>query len=158
MTMKPIEALLNETKIYQIINPKLVQAPPDISIQRAIQLMQENKGRYMVVAENKKVVGIFTESDVAKKILGQKVDWQRPIRDVMTKETILLTPNDSVWTAMDLMSQHRFYHIPLVDQQQELCGILTVRSIVRFLSECYPTEVYNLPPNPNQVMRTVEGG
>ena len=158
MLTKPVDRLLNETKIYQVINPKLVQAPPDISVKRAIHMMQEHQGRYVVIASSKKVVGIFTESDVAQKILEKKIDWDRPVSDFMTKDPMVLTENDSVRMAMDMMGRHRFYHIPLVDKNQDLCGILTVRSIIRFLSECYPTEIYNLPPDPNQVMRTPEGG
>ena len=57
-----------------------------------------------------------------------------------------------------LMGEHRFYHIPLVDDRGELVNVISVRTLIRFLSEFYPTEVYNLPPRPDQVMRTPEGG
>jgi CBS domain-containing protein len=158
MPSKPVEQLLKEKKIYQIVNPRLVQAPPGISLKRAIEWMQENKSGYIVIAENKKVVGIFTETDVVRKVLEQNVDWERPVREFMTPVPFMLTLNDSVGRAIDLMGEHRFYHIPLVDEDQNLVNVISVRTIIRFLAECYPAEVLNLPPDPNQVMATPEGG
>jgi CBS domain-containing protein len=55
------------------------------------------------------------------------------------------------------MAERGFYHIPLVLNKQ-LTGILSVRTLIRFLAEFYPAEVYNLPPNPHQIMATPEGG
>lgn len=158
MPEKSVDALLKEKKISEIVNPRLVQAPPDISIQEAIRLMQENRSSYIVVAENKKTVGIFTETDVVRKILEQNVDWTRPIRDFMTSAPAMLHPEDTVAAAIDLMGQRRFYHIPLVNEKDELVNVISVRTIIRFLAELYPAEILNLPPTPDQVMETREGG
>ena len=155
---KPIDKLLREKKIYQIINPKLVQAPPTISLADAIRLMQANKASYLVVSERKKAIGIFTEVDVVRKVLGKDVDWNKPLREFMEPKPIVLNVKDSVGQAIDLMGEQRFYHIPLVDDRGELVNVISVRTLIRFLSEFYPTEVYNLPPRPDQVMRTPEGG
>ncbi len=155
---KPVETLLKEKKIYEIINPKLVQTQPDVSIKRAIAIMQESKSGYIVVAENEKVVGVFTETDVIRKVLNKDVDWNKPIRDFMTKKPSVLSPNDPVGKAMDLMGDNRFYHVPLVDAKGNLVNVLSVRTLIRFLAEFYPNEIFNLPPDPNQVMTSPEGG
>jgi CBS domain-containing protein len=158
MPSRPVDKLLKEKKISEVINPRLIQAPPDISVQRAVEYMRENESAYIVVAENKKVVGMFTESDVVQKILEKDVDWKKPIRDFMTKNPVVLRPIDTVGRAIDLMAERSVYHIPLVDQNQDLTGVLSVRTLIRFLAEFYPAEVYNLPPDPHQVMKTPEGG
>lgn len=159
MAAKPAVAeLLKKKKISEIINPRLVQGSPDISIERAIQTMQEFGAGYIVIAKNKKVLGIFTENDVAFKILGKDVDWDSPVSEFMTREPFVLHPEDSVGQAIDLMGQHRFYHIPLVDDDNKLVNVLSVRTLIRFLAEFYPTEVFNLPPDTSQVMETQEGG
>ena len=155
---KEVENLLEEKKIYQIINPRLVQAPPTISIKEAIQLMQDQRAGYIVIADKKKCVGIFTETDVLRKILEQDVDWNRPVRDFMTANPVCLQPEDSVGKAIEVMGKHRFYHIPLVNEKGELAQVISVRTLIRFLAEFYPAEVLNLPPDPNQVMKTPEGG
>ncbi|OGW87142.1 MAG: hypothetical protein A3C35_03120 [Omnitrophica bacterium RIFCSPHIGHO2_02_FULL_46_11] len=158
MPAKSVEAVLKAKKIFEITNPKLIQAPPEISIKAAIKLLQENKAGYIVVAQNKKVVGIFTETDVVQRILDKNIDWEKPISEFMTKDALVLKPTDLVGSAIDLMGEKRFYHIPLVDDQGELVNVLSVRTLIRFLAEFYPQEVYNLPPDPNQVMETQEGG
>ena len=158
MPEKSQEARLREKKINEITNPKLVQAPPETTVEDAIQLMQDNKAGYIVVAKNKKCVGIFTESDVVQKIMGRDVDWNLPISEFMTKNPVVLKPTDEVGTAIDLMGERRLYHIPLIDDKGDLVNVLSVRTVIRYLAEFYPTEVYNLPPYPDQVMETREGG
>lgn len=158
MPTKSVETVLKEKKIYQIVNPKLVQAPPDISLENAVRLMQDHRSGYIVIARNKKAVGIFTETDIVHKVLEMNVDWKRPVDDFMTKDAVCLKMTDSVGQAIDLMGERRFYHIPLLDEKGELVNVLSVRTLIRFLAEFYPTEVYNLPPKPNQIMETQEGG
>ncbi len=157
MPAKP-ERRLKEKKIGEIINPRLIQAPPDISIKQAVEMMRENRSAYILVAEARRVVGVFTESDVVRKILGRDVDWSRPIRDFMTTDPLVLRQDDTVGRAVDMMAENDFYHIPLVNEKQELVNVLSVRTLVRWLAEFYPGEVYNLPPNPHQVAPTQEGG
>lgn len=158
MSKPSVEVLLKEKKIYQVINAKCVVTHPDVSVKQAIAIMQENKSGYIVVAENNRCVGMFTETDVVRKILCRDVNWGAPIRDFMTPNPYVLNPNDSVGKAIDLMGDNRFYHVPLVDGNGNLAGVLSVRTLIRFLAEFYPNEVFNLPPDPNQVMTQPEGG
>ena len=159
MPSKPTaDRRLKEKKISEIINPRLIRNSPDISVQEAIDFMRQNESAYIVMAEKNKVVGILTETDVIQKILGRDMDWKKPVREFMTKDPVVLRPDDSVGRAIDLMAEYNFYHIPLVDEKQDLTGVLSVRTLVRFLAEFYPAEVYNLPPDPHQIMGTAEGG
>jgi len=159
MATKPIEALLQAKKIHEITNPKLVTAATDLSLADAVSLMQKNTTGYIVITDKKKVVGIITEVDVVRKVLEKGVNAKKTkVKEIMTADPFVLKPNDMVGKAIDLMGEHRFYHIPLVNEKKELVGVLSVRSLIRFLAEFYPTEVYNLPPRPDQVMETPEGG
>lgn len=155
---KPVEKLLKEKKIFEIINKKLVKASPEITVEQAIQLMQENRSGYVVLAKEKKPIGIFTENDVLFKILEKNVNWDDPVSKYMTPNPLVLTPEASVGEAIDMMGERRFYHIPLVDEKGDLVNVISVRTLIRFLAEFYPTEVYNLPPRNDQIMPTREGG
>lgn len=152
------ERRLKDKKIGEIINPRLIQAPPNTSIERAVEMMRENKSAYLVISDKKRVVGMFTESDVAQKIINKNVDWSLPIRDFMSENPVVLRPDDTVGRAVDCMAEYDFYHIPLVNEKQELVNVLSVRTLVRFLAEFYPGEVYNIPPNPHQIASQREGG
>lgn len=158
MPEKSVEQILSQKKIGEIINPRLIQAPPTITVKDAVELMRVNKSGYIVIAEKKKVVGMFTETDVVRRILEKPVDWNKPVREFMTQNPFILSPEDNVLKAIDLMGEHKFYHIPLIDKNGELVNVLSVRTLIRFLAEFYPTEIYNLPPNPTQVMKSQEGG
>ncbi|MBI1882880.1 MAG: CBS domain-containing protein [Chlamydiae bacterium] len=157
-TSKPVEVLLKEKKIYEIVNPRLVQAGPDISIKEAIRLMQERHAGYIVIAKDQKVVGLFAENEVVLKILENNVDWDQPVSLFMNSSPVTLNIKDPVGKAIDLMGHGNFYHIPLVDENNHLMNVLSVRTLIRFLSEFYPTEVYNLPPKHDQIILTQEGG
>lgn len=158
MPVKSVDAVLKAKRINEITNPKLVQTSPELSVKDAIALMQQNHAGYIVVAKNKKVAGIFTESDVVQKILDRDINWSDPISQYMTPNPLCLKPTDLVGTAIDLMGEKRLYHIPLVDDNGDLVNVLSVRTLIRFLGEFYPQEIYNLPPHPDQIMETQEGG
>ncbi|HTL47942.1 MAG TPA: CBS domain-containing protein [Verrucomicrobiae bacterium] len=158
MTAKQVEELLKEKKIYQIINPRLVQASPSISIKSAVELMQQNKSGYVVIADKKKVVGLLTETEIVQKILGENINWDAPASEFMNPNPAVLNPKDPVGEAIDHMATHKSYHLPLVNEQQELVGVISVRTLIRFLASFYPQEVYNLPPKLDQIMTSQEGG
>ena len=158
MPEKTIEEILKEKKISEIVNPKLVQAPPDTTVSQAVKLMQENKSGYIVVAKDKRAAGLFTETDFVQKILEKDADWSRPIKDFMSPDPVTLTMNDSVGMAIDQMGENRVYYIPLTNDKKELVNVISVRTLIRFLAAFYPAEVYNLPPRADQVSLTPEGG
>ncbi len=157
--MRPTQQLVKSIKIGQIVNPRLIQAPPDISVRTAVEIMQNNKSGYVVIADHtRKVVGMFTETDVLNRVFGKKDIWTKPVSEVMTKSPIFLKVSDNVGRAIEIMGKNRFYHIPLVDEDSRLVNVISVRTLIRFLAEFYPTEIYNLPPKYDQTMETAEGG
>lgn len=158
MIEKKIEDLLKEKKISEIVNPRLVECAPEISVRETIGLMQSRRSGYAVLVADRQVFGIFTETDVVLKVMGKDIDLDLPVSEFMTLSPAVLTPNDSVGLAIDLMAKKGIYHLPLVDKNRYLVGILSVRTLIHFLAEFYPTEVYNFPPDPNQISFTAEGG
>ncbi len=160
MPQKPIEEILKETKIYQILRPKLVMALPSIKLQDALDLMHAEKTGYIVIADvHSKVCGMFTEREVLMNVLKKGVSLSdETVEKYMRKDVHTLSKSDSLQGAIDAMENFGIRHIPLVDEFGQVCGILSIRTIVTFLAELFPTEVFNLPPRANQVHETVEGG
>ena len=109
-------------------------------------------------SETRKVTGIFTETDVLQKVFGKKSAWDKPVSELMTKSPKVLSVRDTVGQAIEMMGKNHFYHIPLVDENARLVNVISVRTLIRFLAEFYPTEIYNLPPKYDQIMETAEGG
>lgn len=158
MSTKSVKELLEEKKVYQVPKGEPIYASPDVSVQEAIEIMQEEHHGYLVLVEKKKVVGIFTETDVSRKILDEKIDLNSPVSQLMTSNPVSITREDSVGKAISLMGEYRVYHLPIVDDKGHLEEVLSVRALIRFLAEFYPTEIYNLPPDPDKIVETAEGG
>lgn len=159
MPQKPIDEILKETKIYQILRPKLVMALPTVKLQDALDLMHAERAGYIVIADaHSKVVGMFTEREVLMNVLQKGVSLSEPVEKFMRKDVHTLSKTDSLQAAIDAMDTFGIRHIPLVDEFGQVCGILSIRTIVTFLAELFPTEVFNLPPQANQIHETVEGG
>ena len=69
-----------------------------------------------------------------------------------------LSKKNTVGEAVDFMFENNLRHVPLVDELGQMNGILSIRTVVNFLAELFPTEVFNLPPKSDQIHETVEGG
>jgi CBS domain-containing protein len=55
------------------------------------------------------------------------------------------------------MEEGGYRHLPVVDERERPVGILSVKRIIRYLVEHFPTTVYNLPPDPQAVPKNPEG-
>ncbi|MCA9395751.1 MAG: CBS domain-containing protein, partial [Candidatus Omnitrophica bacterium] len=100
MTEKKIEDLLKEKKIFEIVNPRLVECAPEISIREVIGLMQRRRSGYAVLVADRQVFGILTETDIALKVMGRNVDLDLPVSEFMTPSPAVLSPTDSVGAAI----------------------------------------------------------
>ena len=156
--IKNIEEVLKETKIFQILRPKLIMALPTLTLQEAADLMRSEKSGYVVIAdEHTKLVGMFTEREVLMKVMRAGVSWTDQVQKYMRTDLHPLNKSDTVGDALNVMYRFSVRHVPLVDEYGQVNGILSIRTIVTFLGELFPKEVLNLPPRP-QIHETAEGG
>lgn len=125
----------------------------------AIRMMREHRNGSVLVTSGDKLVGIFTERDVLNRLaLGERDPAETPLAKVMRPDPETLTPDDPMVFALNVMSQGRFRHIPLVDRQGSPVGVVSVRDIVRHLVEQFPEKVLTLPPRPGaDIARSREG-
>jgi CBS domain-containing protein len=70
----------------------------------------------------------------------------------------MLTADDRLSDAVLLMDQGDYRHVPIVDRDGMVEGMISIHNIIDFLAEIFPEEVLNLPPRTNQYMNTQEGG
>ncbi len=111
-------------------NNRILALAPDAMVIDALELMtKENVGAVMVV-ENEKLVGIFSERDYARKgiIMGRKAK-STPLTEVMTSNVFTVTPDMKMEDCMQLFSDKRIRHLPVTDGNQ-LLGMLSIGDIV----------------------------
>ena len=79
-----------------------------------------------------RVAGIFSERDYARKVVLQGKDSATtPVRDIMTSKLIHVTPEMTVDQAMQLMSDKRIRHLPVLDTAGSLVGVISIGDMVK---------------------------
>ena len=146
-----------DQKVSVLPTDDYVVVSPFTPLAQAIEAMKNDEGGCVIVSDDGRVAGIFTERDLLTKVLGENVDLDSPIKDWMQSQVQTLTPEATVGDAVRLMNERSFRNIPIV-KNGELHGSISVFDIITYLAECYPKATMNLPPLPAQVMDTVDGG
>jgi CBS domain-containing protein len=152
-----VEQALRETKIRQLNLTSFVCVQTGTSVEETLQLMQQGRIGCVLVCEGNQLAGIFTERDVLSQVIGMAVDPKSPIDSLMTPAPKTLRPDDLVWEAMRVMNDGGYRHVPLVDEQGRVVGIVSVRDVIDFLAAHFPTEIYNLPPKLHQTFGAPDG-
>jgi CBS domain-containing protein len=131
---------------------------PSTPLFKAIEAMKQDEGGCAIIcAEDRSIVGILTERDVLTKIVGQAVDETAPVSDWMSPVVATLTTEATIGEAVAIMNDKGYRNIPLV-KDGKLVGSISVFDVISYLSESYPKTTMNLPPNPDQVMESTDGG
>ena len=104
---------------------------PDTSVYHALELMVEKNVSALLVLENDKLAGIFTERDYARKVaLKGKSSKDTVIGDIMTRDLITVKSESSIDECMELMTGKYIRHLPVVDGGK-LTGIISIGDVVR---------------------------
>lgn len=118
---------------------------PDIMVRDALRIMAEKNIGAIVVLDNSKIVGIFSERDYARKIvLKDKSSKTTPISEIMTSEDLVtVKPTTSVDDCMVLMTARRIRHLPVVENDQ-LLGVISIGDLVKHIIEEQKITIENL--------------
>ena len=98
-----------------------------------------------------------TERDVLRRVIGERVDLDSPITDVMTTDLASVRESDKIARAIHLLHERGLRHLPVLDDQGGPIGLITVRRVMEYLVEHFPQTIYNLPPDPSTILEAREG-
>ncbi len=120
-----LEGILSKFRISDIMTPNPICVTPDMPKEQVIELMLKYKHLgYPVVDEYGKIVGIVTLHDILSK-QGELIG------EVMSKNIVVLTPNDTADKALKLMTEKGIGRLPVVDENGRIIGIVTRSDIMR---------------------------
>jgi CBS domain-containing protein len=106
---------------------------PDSSVYDALEELEENNLGSLVVVENGKLTGVFTERDYARKvILKGRSSKETLVRDIMSSRPIFVNPDNTLDECMQLMSDKFIRHLPVLEND-ELVGVISIGDIVRYI-------------------------
>ncbi|MEB3179300.1 MAG: PAS domain S-box protein, partial [Nostocaceae cyanobacterium] len=152
--MQPTHQLLNIPSLEGIINKNPLTVTPETSIIDAIALLNKFQGCYchlpylspqtesdsihhptdcVVVVDSGQILSIFTQKDVVQ-LTASGIDLsQIKISQVMVQPVVTLkqSPEENAFTALLLMRQHQVNHLPIVDDEEHLLGIVTYAALLQ---------------------------
>ena len=132
-------------------------APSGALVGAVLEQMRRAGHGCALITEGDRLVGIFTERDVLLKVIDRAETWASPVGAVMTREPHTVQPTDSVAVALRLMNRGHYRNVPVVAADGKIVGNLTHYAILKFFSDRFQQEIYNLPPEPDQVPKASEG-
>jgi CBS domain-containing protein len=97
------------------------------TVLQAAILMNEHKVGALVVIEGSRIVGMFTERDVLRRVVGELRDPAKTtVEEVMTTEVVCCRPETNLDEARGAMMNRRIRHLPVVDDQEEMVGLISI--------------------------------
>ena len=101
-----------------------------VSVRDVVRVVYENSiGSIVIVDDVGRPIGIFTERDLLR-LVAQGASLDSPVDSVMSRDLVVVKDVEGVVRAAMLMSGHRIRHLPVVDDEGKLVGVISVRDVV----------------------------
>jgi len=134
-----LEKVLGEGKVTDIENQPVARISPDTTIEQAMRKMSDLKIACLVVVTDNRMVGLFSERDILNKVVDRYSELKSmPITEVMTTDPVVAYETDSPAKAVGLMAVSSFRHVPIVDVDDKLVGLLGPRRVTSYLRRHSP--------------------
>ena len=121
------------TKLKELVGQqqRVVSISSRATVRDASKAMAEANVGCAAIMEGSKLVGIFTERDILKRVLLQNLDVDQVVIDeVMTKDIICSGDDQSANDARILMERHHIRHLPVLEEDGSLLGVLSIRDLI----------------------------
>lgn len=105
---------------------------PDNTVLDAIKIMANKDIGALVVMSGDKLVGIISERDCVRKVMLQgKQPAETLVEQIMTRAIRVIHPSQTVEEAMELMNSHQIRHLPVVDENEKVIGVISIKDVLR---------------------------
>lgn len=118
---------------------------PDKTVYEAIEKMADKNIGALLVMDNQKLAGIISERDYRNKvILKGRRSKTTHVREIMTAEVYYITPEDTIDTGMQLMTNNKFRHLPVLDTDKNVVGVVSIGDLVKAIISKQKGEISHL--------------
>lgn len=128
--MRTIREFLNSA------NQTLSTVAPNDKVYHALTIMAERNLSALPVVKNKELVGILSERDYARKVILQgKRSRETDVSEIMTAKLVTIAPDKTVNDCMAVMTERRIRHLPIVNSEGEMIGIISIGDVMKVIME-----------------------
>lgn len=135
-------------KVSRILATKkkgVVTITAEETVAAAIALLAENNfGALVVVNQVGKLVGILSERDIVRRANTDKHVFSATVGEVMTRNVVVGVPQDDIISVVHTMTERRFRHLPIVNDDQELIGMISIGDVIKAQRDDYRGEIDTL--------------
>lgn len=136
--MKTVQFILNQKPDV------LYSVPSDSSVYHALELMMDKNISALLVMQQDRLEGIFTERDYARKVILQgKASKTTSMQEVMTSSVITVRPSETVEKCMAIMTDKHIRHLP-VEENGKIVGFISIGDLVRHVIEDQKSTIEHL--------------
>jgi CBS domain-containing protein len=131
-------------QLLEVKGSQIFCVTPKDSVLHAIEIMATRHVGALLVMEQGALLGIISERDYARKvILKNRSSHDTPVGDIMTAPAVAVTAEDTVHHCMQLMTEGRFRHLPVV-QEDQVVGMLSIGDLVKAVIEDQSRQIEQL--------------
>lgn len=125
-----------EEPVSKLDLPPLLVCKAEDQVADVIEVMKSKKLGCVVVQEKQFPLGIFTERDIVMKVVSRAADPKKlTVRGIMTSPVETVKSSDSIAFALNKMSIGGYRHVPIVDEEGRVTGVISVRNILQYLAK-----------------------
>lgn len=133
--------------VNQILSEKgkeIHSIPSTITVYEAIRIMGEKNVGAVLVIDDNVLKGILSERDYARKIaLKNKASRETFVHEIMDEEIISVIPSDDIYYCMDLITNRRIRHLPVL-LEDKVIGIISIGDVVKSIIEIQKKTIEHL--------------
>src|SRR3954447_9505952 len=118
-------------KISEVMTRDVQTVRPDHPVQQAASFMLSADAGSIPVTDGQRLIGMITDRDIAVRAIAKGYGPDTPVRDVMTDEVICAREDDDVEDVASRMSEAQVRRLPVIDQDERLCGIVSLGDLSR---------------------------
>ena len=119
----------------------VVSVSPDQSLEEVVAILSEARIGAVVVLEGRHIAGILSERDIVRCLASVGGDaLARKAREAMTAEVVTCNLSETVEAMMQRMTDGKFRHLPVVDENGDIIGVISIGDVVRARVESYEAE------------------
>src|SRR3546814_710848 len=120
-------------------NPEVFAIGPDVPVIEAVRLMAEKGIGAVLGMQGGRLAGILSERDYARKVVLQgRASSDTPVRDIMTAEVVSVGIDDTAERCMQIVTERRIRHLPVVDKAAVLGGVSIVVRVQAVIEDQQP--------------------
>jgi CBS domain-containing protein len=122
-----------ELPVISLVTRHPIVFKKDATVAEAVKKMaEENIGSVVIVDENMKPIGIFTERDLLLKVCARGLDPEKvKLEEVMTPHPVTIKEFETAKRALEIMIHFGFRHLPIIDNEGRLVGIISIKDVSR---------------------------